>query len=169
MARHWNYDFCALTGAGVAMSIAGFASVPARASTPAASMAVSATVDAACSTLADTLPFATYAGTQERRTATISVTCTSTTPFNVGLDAGTTSGATVSNRRMSDGNGHTLNYGLYRDSGYSTNWGDTVGNDTETGTGSGTSQSLTVYGQVPGGQSAVPGRYTDTITVIVIF
>jgi spore coat protein U-like protein len=36
-------------------------------------------------------------------------------------------------------------------------------------TGSGTAQTLTVYGQVPAGQFVTPGNYADTITVTLTY
>jgi len=156
-------------GAAIIASISGLASTSVSASTSSATMGVSATVNASCSINTTPLAFGTYAASQVRQTTTISVTCTNTTPYNVGLDAGTTSGATVSNRMMSDGSGHTLNYALYQDSGYSTNWGNTVGTSTETGTGNGTAQSLTVYGQIAASQTPVPGSYSDLITATVTY
>ena len=150
-------------------SVTGFLSTQALATTQSGPMAVSATVNASCAISPNALAFGVYAGSQVRQTTTISVTCTNTTAYNVGLDAGTTSGATVSNRKLSDGNGHTLNDALYQDSGYSTNWGNTVGTDTETGSGTGSAQSLNVYGQIAASQTPVPGSYTDTITATVTY
>jgi spore coat protein U-like protein len=91
-----------------------------------------------------------------------------TTPYNIGLDAGTGSGATVAVRKMSNG-GNTVNYSLYSDSGRSTVWGNTVGTDTVAATGNGTSQSYTVYGRVPAQTTPAAATYTDTITVTVTY
>lgn len=153
----------------IGVSAAALLSTQALATTSTGTMAVSATVSASCSISPNALSFGTYSGSQDRQTTTISVTCTNTTPYNIGLSAGATSGATVTNRMMSDGNGHTLNYALYQDSGYSTNWGQTVGTDTEAGTGTGSAQSLTVYGQIAAGQNPVPAAYTDSITATVTY
>jgi spore coat protein U-like protein len=62
-----------------------------------------------------------------------------------------------------------LGYKLFSNSGRATNWGNTVGTDTVTGTGTGNSQSLTVYGQVHAGQYFKPGSYTDTITATITY
>jgi spore coat protein U-like protein len=101
-------------------------------------------------------------------TSTIAVQCTNTTPYNIGLDAGTGSGATVAVRKMSNG-GNTVNYSLYSDSGRSTVWGNTVGTDTVSATGNGVSQSYTVYGRVPVQITPAAATYTDTITVTVTY
>ena len=65
--------------------------------------------------------------------------------------------------------GATLAYALYQDSAHTINWGNTVGTDTVSGTGNGSAQTLTVYGEVPAGQSVTPGAYTDTITATITY
>ena len=62
-----------------------------------------------------------------------------------------------------------LGYKLFRDSGRTLNWGNTVGTDTVSGTGNGIAQLLTVYGQVPAGQFPRPGNYADTITATITY
>jgi spore coat protein U-like protein len=130
---------------------------------------VTATVVPGCSISASALAFGTYTGSAALNgTTTVSVNCPSGTPYNVGLDQGQASGATVTTRQMMNGT-NPLNYALYSNSGRTTNWGKTVGTDTVAGTGSGSTQSLTVYGQIPAGQKPVPGSYTDTITASVTY
>ena len=102
------------------------------------------------------------------QTSTIQVQCTNTTPYNIGLNAGTASGATVTTRKMTNG-GATVNYFLYSNSGRTTNWGNTVGTDTVSSAGTGASQSFTVYGRVPTQTTPTPATYTDTITVTVTY
>jgi spore coat protein U-like protein len=94
------------------------------------------------------------------QTSTLQVQCTNTTP---GLDAGTGTGATVAVRKMTSGS-NTVNYSLYSDSGRATVWGNTVGTDTVAATGSGASQSYTVYGRVAAQTTPAPGTYSDTVT-----
>jgi spore coat protein U-like protein len=130
---------------------------------------VTATVQATCLISASNLAFGTYTGAQVQATSTISITCTSSTPYNVGLDPGTSTGASVSTRKMSGPTGSLLPYALFRDSAYSNNWGNTVGTDTEAGTGNGSVQTLTVYGQLASGQYVIPGSYVDTITATVTY
>jgi spore coat protein U-like protein len=130
---------------------------------------VSATIPSACSVSATTMAFGAYSGALVKSTSTVSVTCTNTTPYNVGLNAGLATGATVTNRSMTGPAKALLRYQLFSNSGYSTNWGNTVGTDTLAGTGNGASQPLTVYGQIPAQQLATPGSYTDTIIVTVTY
>ncbi|MFZ1097368.1 MAG: spore coat U domain-containing protein [Xanthobacteraceae bacterium] len=101
-------------------------------------------------------------------TSTLQVQCTNTTPYNIGLDAGTGTGATVAARKMTNG-ANTITYSLYSDSGRTTVWGNTVGTNTVSATGTGASQSYTVYGRVPSQTTPAAATYTDTITVTVTY
>jgi spore coat protein U-like protein len=95
---------------------------------------------------------------------TIDVHCTDTTPFEIGLDAGGGTGATVAVRLLGD----TVTYSLYTDSGHTAVWGD-ITPDTVTGTGDGTAQTFTVYGLVPLQTTPAPATYNDTVTVTVTY
>ena len=94
--------------------------------------------------------------------------CTNTTPYNIGLDAGATSGATTTTRLMANG-ATTIQYQLFTNSGHTTNWGNIVGTDTVAATGSGSTQTYTVYGLVPVQTAVAPGNYSDTVTVTVTY
>ena len=130
---------------------------------------VKATIRAACNVSVTALNFGAYAKVLINATSTIAVTCTNTTPYNVGLNAGTAGGATVTTRSMTGPGGTSLGYKLFSNSGHTINWGDTVGSDTVAGTGTGIAQSLTVYGQMPAGENVAPGSYSDTITATITF
>ena len=132
---------------------------------------VTANVNAACSVTATDLAFGIYdpfSATPTDATSTLAVLCTNTTDFDVGLDEGIGTGATVAARKLTSGS-NTLDYSLYQDSARSSVWGETVGTDTVSGTGTGATQNLTVYGRIFALQSAVPGAYSDTVTVTVTF
>jgi len=60
------------------------------------------------------------------QTSTIVVQCTNTTTYDIGLDAGGGSGASVATRKLTGG-GATINYRLYSEPTRSTVWGNTVG------------------------------------------
>ena len=153
----------------LAAGAAAFAAAQsAAAATATGSMNVTSTIVANCTVATNPLAFGNYSSAVVNATTTVGVTCTNTTPYNVGLDAGQSSGATVSTRKMTNG-AQTLAYALYQDSGHSTNWGNTSGTDTVAGTGNGASQSLTIYGQIPASQASAPGSYSDTITVTVYY
>ena len=104
----------------------------AQAATATTTFQVSATVLTACAVTANPLNFGNYDPTSATAldiTTTFSVLCTVGTSFTVGLNAGTTSGSTVTNRRMVNG-ANLLNYSLFRDAGRTNNWGNTPGTDT---------------------------------------
>ena len=146
----------------------GLAPSSASAATATTTFAVSATVQATCTVTATAMAFGTYVSTAaSTSTSTVSVTCTNTTPYSVGLDAGATTGATVTTRQMKNG-AALLNYALFSDTARTINWGNSTGSWVS-GTGAGTAQALTVYGQVAAGQFVTPGAYADTITATVTY
>ncbi len=103
------------------------------------------------------------------QTTTMNVTCTNTTPYNVGLDKGT-NGASVTARLMKHTTlAATIPYSLYTNSTRTSNWGTTIGTDTVAGTGSGTAQTLTIYGRVAPQAAPNPGSYTDAVTVTLTY
>lgn len=133
-------------------------------------MNVNANMQNGCGIGASNLAFGNYSGALTNGTATISITCnTANTPYNVGLNQGAGSGATVTTRSMTGPSSNLLNYNLFRDSSRSQNWGNTVGSDTVSGTNKGSTQSLTVYGQIPAGQKVLPGSYADTIIATLTY
>jgi spore coat protein U-like protein len=101
-------------------------------------------------------------------TSTLQVQCTNTTPYNIGLDIGTGSGATLATRKMTNGS-NTINYSLYSDSSRTQVWGNVIGTNTVAATGNGASQSYTVYGRIPAQATPAAATYTDTITVTVTY
>jgi spore coat protein U-like protein len=133
--------------------------------------AVQATIAATCTiNSASTLNFGTLGvlASNTDQTSTIQVACTNTTPYNIGLDPGAGTGATVAVRKLTSG-ANTVNYTLYSDSGRTTVWGNTVSTDTVAATGNGVAQSYTVYGRIPAQTTPAPGNYADTITVTVTY
>lgn len=103
---------------------------------------------------------------------TINVTCTSTTPYNVGLlpSNGNANGAGV--MRGTGGNTDTVPYQLRQNSVTGPVWGNNVtasstGNGVA-GTGNGSAQSITVYAVAPNTDFR-PDTYSDTVTVYVYY
>src|SRR5579871_5064588 len=74
-------------------------------STATGSFAVSSTVLSACVVATTPLLFGNYSAAQTDQTNTITVTCTVGTNYTLGLDAGTSTSATVTTRKMTGGNG----------------------------------------------------------------
>jgi spore coat protein U-like protein len=165
--RSWKLTASALAllGAGVALpstAVAGTATT---------TLGVSLTISAGCNVSSSPVAFPgqTVLSAGVDATGSLSVTCTNTTPYNVGLDAGGGSGASVSNRLMTGPSSATVAYALYQDSSHASNWGNTVGTDTKSGTGNGNAQSLTVYGHIAAQTTPAPGAYADTVNVTVTF
>lgn len=146
---------------------------PAQADTVSSNLNVSATVTKACTVTTSPVAFGnidTRSGSNVDATGGLSVTCTSGTSWSADADVGGGSGATLATRKMTSGS-DILNYALYTDSSRSTVWGDGSGtSDTIDSTGTGTVQTITIYGRVPGGQTAAPaGSYADVVAVTVTY
>ncbi|WP_241574482.1 Csu type fimbrial protein [Rosenbergiella nectarea] len=104
----------------------------------------------------------------------LTVLCSPNTAWSLNFNGG--ANASGNQRRMSDTtNSNYIAYSLYADSGYSkevpvsSSTTDATGS-LFTGTGSGAAQNVIVYGKIPAtGKIPVPGSYTDTVTVNVVF
>jgi spore coat protein U-like protein len=147
----------------------GFGATSAIAATATTTFGVSATVQATCLVSATPLAFGTYTGVVANSTSTVSVTCTNTTPYNIGFSAGLATGATVTTRKMTGPAAALLSYAMFSDAARTLNWGGTIGTDTVAGVGNGSAQALTVYGQTAAGQYVAPGAYADTITATITY
>ena len=134
---------------------------------------VTLTIVADCIIAANNLNFGSSQGvlaTAVTANTTLSVTCTNTTPYNLGLSAGTGTGSAGTTRYMSGtgANTGTVAFNLFQTAG-ATLWGNTQGTDTKSGTGTGTAQTITVYGQIPAQATPQPDAYKSTITATVYF
>ncbi|MFC6841476.1 Csu type fimbrial protein [Xanthomonas theicola] len=132
----------------------------------------SAVVAPRCSAyVATDLDFGSVGGSIHRSVdsvATLSMACTNRTAWNVGLGDGLN--AANGARRMKHSAGAAyINYDLYHDSARSRRWGSTVGTDVLSGIGNGNTQTLTVYGRVPTGQTPVAGSYSDTVIATITY
>ena len=113
-----------------------------------------------------TVNLGTYTGATSTSGATnITVTCPQFSgDYSISLNAGTGSGATTSNRKLTGPASATLAYGLFQDAAHSQNWGNVVGVDTASGSGSVPNRVFTIYPRIAGGQLVTPGTYNDTIS-----
>jgi len=148
----------------------GSTTCPSGSSSTSTSFTVSATVQSACHVSATMLNFGSvgFLASNVDATSTVMTTCTSGTAYNIGLNAGNGTGATVAIRKMTNG-ANTVNYSLYSNITRSTVWGNTVNTDTASGTGSGLGQNFTVYGRIPPQTTPKPTTYTDTIVTTVTY
>jgi spore coat protein U-like protein len=154
----------------VAAATVALIPVAAFSATATSTLGVSATVLTSCIVVTTPVAFGNYdptSATATNNTGTVVVTCTSGAPYNVLLDQGAATGATVTTRKMKDTGTNLLPYTLYSDAARTVNWGKTIATDTVTGTGSGVIQTHTVYGSIPAGAAIPAGVYTDTVNVTV--
>jgi spore coat protein U-like protein len=108
-------------------------------------------------------------------TGTLSVQCTNSTPYSIGLDSG--ANANGSQRRMLNGASNHISYNLYTDAARSAAWSTTTSASSCTngagtcvlGTGTGSNQNVTVYGRVPPQVAPAVGTYTDTVIATITF
>lgn len=148
----------------------------AHAGNASANLDVSARVSKNCLISAASLVFADYdpiganATTPLQATATIQVTCTKEAQTIIDLDQGLNpaAGSTsiLPRRQMLSGSAMLL-YDIFQDAG-GTVWGQGAP-ASRAYLGSGLTDSLTVYGQLPAGQNVPAGDYGDTITATVNF
>ncbi|QND55112.1 spore coat U domain-containing protein (plasmid) [Phyllobacterium sp. 628] len=160
----------AIIVAGVVAAL-GFSN-PVFAATATGSFTVQITIQSSCILVsAATLTFTSVGviAANDDSSSALSVQCTNTTPYNIGLDAGTGAGASVAARKMTGPAGALVTYSLYSDTSRSALWGQTIGTDTVAGTGNGAAQPYTVYGRVPPQTTPAAGAYTDTVTVTITY
>ena len=153
----------------VAGAVSCTLTAPAWASIATANLGVSANVQVVCTISVLPMTFGLYASLPLAATATVSVQCTSNTPYNIGFDQGTGPGATVVATRLMTNGAATLGYSLYADPGHTTVWGNTIGSNTNPGIGTGGVQALMVYGLIVGAQAPAAGSYTDTVVVTTTY
>lgn len=141
----------------------------APAATKTAKFNVTATVQNDCTVAGTDLAFGNLGllSSNVDSTSTITITCTPTTAFTIGLDAGNVTGSTVDTRLMSSG-ASTMRYQLYSDTARSQIWRDAA-DTTVGGTGSGNAQTLTVYGRIPPQTTPAVGSYLAQVTATITY
>jgi spore coat protein U-like protein len=145
------------------------------AATATGTLSVTASVANTCTvgTGSNLLAFGAYTGAVNNTNGSFQVTCTAGGSYSTALNIGTGSGASFTNRVLTNPTpAGTLNYNIYTTAGRTVVWGDGTGATAVVpGTGTGAVQTVTVFGQIPAGQTATvtPGNYTDTVTITVTF
>ena len=160
--------------AGLIVSGVALTAGAASALTATGNFNVKITITANCTVSATDMLFASTGviAANVDQTSVISVICTNTTPYSVGIEAGTNGGGTVTTRKMKGGPSNELiSYTLFSDAGRTANWGNTLATGWQTGTGNGstTPQTYTVYGRVPVQTTPTPGNYTDAVQVTITY
>jgi spore coat protein U-like protein len=151
-------------------------SLPASASTnKTATFLVSLTVQSDCSISAADLSFgsanSSLATTAITQSSNLTVTCSTGTGYTLSLDKGSTTGSSVTGRLLAGtgGNTQTVQYQLYSDALRTTIWGDATGGSTVTRTGTGSAETIPVYGTVPAQTIPLADNYSSTETATITF
>lgn len=100
------------------------------------------------------------------QTASVTLQCPSGTAWQIGMGAGQYNAGT---RRMRNPSGAYVSYGLFRNAGRTLAWGDSLGVNTVSGTGTGSPTPVTIYGRIPAQGSAATGSYQDTVIVTLTY
>ncbi len=100
----------------------------------------------------------------------IAVTCSQSTPYVIGLHPSNGSATGSGTMSATTGGADRVPYQLYQDPGMRLEWGHVDGpaGNGVGGTGTGRPQSHTVYVRAPSADYR-PGRYSDTVTVMVSY
>ena len=142
-----------------------------------AAMNVSALVKYSCSINTTPMAFGAYNGVGANAsialeaTATVISTCTSGAEALITMNAGTSAGsgsASAPVRRLTAGTSKYLDYQVYSDVARDTVWGNTVPTGVALN-GTGSAQTLTVYGSIPSAQMVPQGDYNDQIVVTITY
>jgi spore coat protein U-like protein len=136
-------------------------------------MTVTATITSTCAVGASSLAFtsatsAAIAAGNVDAIGTVSVNCTTGSPYTIGLDAGAGVGATIASRKMSAGT-LQLSYTVYTSAARTTVWGDGTGAEKVSGIGNGAVQSISAYGRIFAGQVVPAAAYADTVNVTITY
>ena len=156
--------------------VSAMMTTPAMADTATSTFQVTVTIQKACTVTAgaaSNISLGTVASTATNVAGnnTISVNCSKTTPYYIGLAPSNANTAGLGAMAGTGANADKVGYQLRSTAGTSgTIWGNTatassVGNGVA-GTGTGANQSHTVYVTVPSA-NFTPDTYTDTVTVNV--
>jgi spore coat protein U-like protein len=136
-----------------------------------ATFTFSVNVDAGCTVSATTMDFGSVGLLSAAKTAsnTVSVRCTNTTPYTVGLGNGL-NGTGPTDRKLAK-SAERVTYGIYLDSGYTQPWGEVAlgAGFVKSATGTGVTQPYTAYGRTPVQNTPSPGAYSDTVVTTITY
>jgi len=125
-----------------------------------------------CTVSTAALDFGNQTNLSTAKTAvnSVSVTCTGGTLYNIGLNNGSSGGTGPTTRLMRNAStAQAITYGIYRNNSHTLPWGNTIGSDTVSATGTGLAQSFTGFGRIPVQTTPPALLYTDTVVVTVTY
>ena len=155
-----------------ALALVGLAQASFAATSTSANFQATATLNSSCVVTATNVAFGTITpaatGTASA-TGTITSRCSNNVGYTLSINAGS---GTIAARTMTgatNGNTDKLAYNLYQDAGYATLWGDGTTGSKVSLTGSGVTQTSTVYGTLSLNQYIKPDTYADNLTVTLSY
>lgn len=130
------------------------------------SFTVQANVNRSCTVSASNINFGSRSNLTVNvdATGTLTINCTTGLPYSVALNGGL-SNAQPTQRRMTLGSNAVV-YGLYSNNTRTVPWGSDA-NQIVARTGTGTAESVTVYGRVAPQATPFSGVYSDTVVVTI--
>jgi spore coat protein U-like protein len=139
--------------------------------TSTAVMPVRMEIVAACRVSVSDLDFGAYTPTLKSPVlgqTTIQILCAPGTTAEIALDPGLSPGNNTARRKLLQESGNDrLDYDLFQDAARTIHWGDRSGRDTLEVVTADATHTVNVYGEIPAGQRARDGTYSDVITVTV--
>lgn len=136
-------------------------SAPAGAGQASTSFQVTATVGVACTLSASDLAFGSYTGTAVSSQTNIQISC------SAGVPTGSLTLSSPTNFVMGGGSpAGTLDYNLYQDA---THTQEILTGQSFTPVQGSTPGVVSIFGEIPAGQSAADGSYSDTVSVVFNF
>ena len=103
-------------------------------------------------------------------TGTVTLTCLPNLAYDIGIDKGQGAGATEEHRLLTkQGGNQQLNYGLFQDGGHQHMYGTVIGQNTLHQIATGSTEVITIYGEIPANQAVDAGTYLDRVTIFVTF
>ncbi len=103
-------------------------------------------------------------------TGTVTVSCIPNLAYDIGIDKGQGAGATENHRLLTKQAGNQqLNYGLFQDAGHQRMYGTVIGQNTLHQIATGSTEVITIYGEIPRNQAVGAGTYLDRVTILVTF
>lgn len=103
-------------------------------------------------------------------TGTVTVSCIPNLAYDIGIDKGQGAGATEDHRLLTkQGGNQQLKYGLFQDGGHQHMYGTVIGQNTLHQIATGSTEVITIYGEIPANQTVDAGTYLDRVTIFVTF
>ena len=115
-------------------------------------------------------PYSPLSSKPDDATGSLTINCTPNLAYDIGIDKGQGNGATEAQRKVTIlGGKQELNYHLFQDANHAHQYGTIIGQNTLHQLGTGASQLITIYGEIPMNQPAEVGPYADIVTIFVTF